>query len=137
MDKRTAGIVATVVTTVLCACPGLFAICFGAVAIPVSFVPGAQIDIAGRNDPQAAFTAGIVGLCLGLIFIAIPIAVGYFTLRNRPAASEVISAPSYSPTTPPPSKPVEPQPPESDETPPSDSDEPSPSDSDEQIPPAI
>lgn len=129
MDKRTTGIVATAVTTVLCACPGLFAICFGAVAIPVSFVPGAQIDIAGRNDPQAAFTAGIVGLCLGLIFIAIPVAVGYFTLRNRPASSEVISAPSYGPATPPPSK--------SAESESSDSDESQPSDSDEPIPPAI
>jgi len=121
MDKRTAGIIATVATALLCGCPGLFGICWGAIAIPVSFVPGANIDIGGSNNPQAAFTAGIVGLCLGLIFIAIPIAVGYFTLRNQPAASTVISAPPAGPSTPPPPRPEEPHP----------------SDPDEPIPPAI
>jgi len=121
MDKRTAGIIATVATALLCGCPGLFGICWGAIAIPVSFVPGANIDIGGSNNPQAAFTAGIVGLCLGLIFIAIPIAVGYFTLRNQPAASTVISAPSVEPSAPPPARPEDPHP----------------SDPDEPIPPAI
>lgn len=137
MDKRTTGIIATVVTALLCGCPGLFGICWGVIAIPVSFVPGANIDIGGNNSPQAALTAGIVGLCLGLIFIAIPIAVGYFTLRNRPAASTVITAPSYSPTPPPPPKPDEPQPSESDEPRSSEPDEPQPPDPEGPIPPAI
>lgn len=99
MENRTAGIIATIVTVVLCGCPGLFALCFGAIAVPASMAPGAQIDIFGSNDPEAALGTGLVMLCLGLLFIAIPVVVGFLTLRNRPAASAVIPA---SPAPPPP-----------------------------------
>ncbi len=84
MDKRTTGIVATVVAALLCGCPGIFSLCWGGIAAIVSFVPGADIDIGGSADPQAALFTGIGALCGGLLLIAIPIAVGFFTLRNKP-----------------------------------------------------
>lgn len=84
MDQRTTGIIATVVTALLCGCSGLVCLFAGGITSLVSFVPGAEIDIFGRNDPQAAFGAGIGLLCLGIVFVLIPILVGIFTLRNKP-----------------------------------------------------
>ena len=90
MDKKTTGIIATVVAALLCGCPGLFAVCFGAVMALAGLVPGAEIDVFGSSDPQAALITGVGSLCLGAIFVVIPIAVGFFTLRNQSASDAVI-----------------------------------------------
>jgi hypothetical protein len=113
MDKRTTAIIATVITGLLCGCPGLAILCYGAFAVPTSFVPGAQIDVFGNNDPQSLLTSGIVGLCLGILLIAIPVVVGFTTLRNRPAAAGMVVPPA-------PPRPVKPvtQQPSTDFTPP-------------------
>jgi len=84
MDKKTTGIIATVATALLCGCPGLCMCLFGATSVFASMIPGAEIDVMGSSDPAAATTMGIVTLCLSVIFIAIPILVGFFTLRNKP-----------------------------------------------------
>ncbi|MBI5963922.1 MAG: hypothetical protein HY863_10640 [Chloroflexi bacterium] len=89
MDTKTKGIVATIAAVVLCGCPGLFMCFFGAMSTFVSFVPGADIDVGGSSDPAAATAMGIGALCVSLIFIAIPIAVGYFTLRKKPQADTI------------------------------------------------
>ena len=89
MDTKTKGIVSTIAAVVLCGCPGLFMCFFGAMSTFVSFVPGADIDVGGSSDPAAATAMGIGALCLSLIFIAIPIAVGYFTLRKKPQAETI------------------------------------------------
>ncbi len=86
MDTKTKGIVSTIAAVFLCGCPGLFMCFFGSISTFVSFVPGADIDVGGSSDPAAATAMGIGALCLSLIFIAIPIAVGYFTLRKKPEA---------------------------------------------------
>jgi hypothetical protein len=86
MNNKNTGIIATVATAFLCGCPGLLALCWGALAAFVSFVPGANIDIGGSSDPQSALFTGLGALCAGVIFIAIPIVVGVVTLRKKPAA---------------------------------------------------
>ena len=86
MDTKTKGIVSTIAAVVLCGCPGLFLCFFGAMSTFVSAIPGADIDVGGSSDPAAATAMGIGALCLSLIFIAIPIAVGFFTLRKKPEA---------------------------------------------------
>lgn len=86
MDKKTTGIIATIAAVVLCGCPGLFMCFFGATTLAASQVPGAEIDVMGSSDPASAMTMGIVFLCLSLIFILIPVAVGFFTLRKKPEA---------------------------------------------------
>jgi len=83
MDKRTVGIIATIATALLCGCPGLFGICWGGIAAIASFVPGAEIDIGGSSDPTTALYSGLGALCIGVIFIIIPIAVGILTLRKK------------------------------------------------------
>jgi hypothetical protein len=61
----------------------------------ISQVPGAEIDIFGSQDPSAALTTGIVLLCLGVIFVAIPIVIGLVTLRKKPA--QKVSPEDYIP----------------------------------------
>ena len=100
MDKRTTGIVATVIAVLLCGCPGLLALCMGMMFAVVSRVPNADIDIAGRNDPGAALGTGLGLLCLGILFVAIPVVVGLLTLRSRPEPAVSIYTPP-APTPPP------------------------------------
>ena len=84
MNRNTA-IIATVASAVVCGCPGLAAACWGLISAAVSFIPGADINIGGSSDPSSALTAGLGALCAGLIFIAIPVVIGFFTLRRKPA----------------------------------------------------
>jgi hypothetical protein len=81
MNNKTTGIIATVAAAVLCGCPGLFLCLFGA------------LSAVGRGTFTGPFSKGtihpFIGLglmCLSLILIAIPVAVGFFMLRNKPAA---------------------------------------------------
>lgn len=93
MDKKTTGIIATVAAVLLCGCPGLVGFCLGAISVLASFVPESEIDIFGRNDPQSALTAGIVGICVGILFIAIPIVVGVLMLRKKPTKAIAFDEP--------------------------------------------
>ncbi len=90
MDKKTTGIIATVATALLCGCPGLFSLCFGAMYAIISQVPGADIDMFGSTNPSDALMFGIGGICAGIVFVAIPIVVGVLMLRRKPAG-EIVS----------------------------------------------
>ncbi len=83
MEKRTVAIIVTVIAVLLCGCPGLFSVFWGGMMAVISVIPGAEIDIAGSSDPMAALATGLGACCGGLIFIAIPVAVGFFTLRKK------------------------------------------------------
>ena len=69
MEKRTVGIVATVIAVLLCGCPGLLALCWGGIAAIVSFVPNANINMGGSSDPKVALMTGLATCCGGIIFI--------------------------------------------------------------------
>lgn len=84
IDNKTKGIIATVAAVLLCGCPGLFLCFFGATTALAGMTPGAEIDVFGSSDPASAMTMGFVFLCLSLIFIAIPIVVGFTMLRKKP-----------------------------------------------------
>jgi hypothetical protein len=81
MDKKTTGIIVTVVTAILCGCPGLAGLCIGFVASIASFSPDAT------DDPRSVLTGGLIFLCISLILIAIPVIVGILTLRKGPNSS--------------------------------------------------
>ncbi|MBK8619319.1 MAG: hypothetical protein IPN96_19910 [Anaerolineales bacterium] len=87
MNNKNTGLIATIAAVVLCGCPGLFMCFFGAISTFVSFVPGADINVGGSSDPASATAMGFVFLCLSVIFIAIPVAVGFFMLRKKPEAA--------------------------------------------------
>jgi hypothetical protein len=74
----------------------------GLTSAAASQVPGAEIDMFGRTDPQSALTFGLGALCLGFLFVLIPIVVGFLTLRNRPSAQTVtVATPPDEPLPPP------------------------------------
>jgi hypothetical protein len=87
-QNKTGAIIGTVVAALLCGCPGLLGLCWGATSAIVSFIPGADINIGNSSDPRTALFTGIGSLCAGIIFIAIPIVVGVLTLRKKKAAPE-------------------------------------------------
>ncbi|MBT3323283.1 MAG: hypothetical protein HN392_13445 [Anaerolineae bacterium] len=80
MEKKTIGLIATIGTAFLCACPGLCLCLWGFIGIS-----GTPIDqtLNGQTTSEPMSTGLAVSLlCLSLIAIAIPIIVGFFTLRN-------------------------------------------------------
>ncbi len=91
MNNRNTGMIATIATALLCGCPGLLSLCWGITSAAASFIPGADININGSSSPQSALFAGVGGLCLGIIFIAIPVIVGFVTLRKKPAAAAPVN----------------------------------------------
>ena len=90
MDKKTGGLIGLIASIVLCGLPGLCGLCAGPLFAIVGFIPGSEIDIFGSSEPSAAIGYGIGTLCLSVIFVAIPVAVWYFAVRNKPAAEEVV-----------------------------------------------
>jgi hypothetical protein len=94
MDRRTTGIIATVASGLLCGCPGLFLCLFGALS-----AAGLGTYELGTDTGQIETGTGVLLLCVGILLALIPVAVGFFTLRNRPA---VVTAP------PPPDEPLPP-----------------------------
>ncbi len=87
MDTRTKGIIATVASVILCGCPGLFLCVFGGLV-----AAGAPVTTE-LNGVSSSTTLpvwmGVTGLCLALILILIPVVVGFFTLRKKPAPAPV------------------------------------------------
>ena len=74
MNNKRTGIIATVAAVLLCGCPGLFLCLFGA------------LTAAGQgtfNETRLAPTVGFTLLCVALVMLLIPVAVGFFTLRKR------------------------------------------------------
>ena len=87
MTNKNTGIIATIAAVVLCGCPGLFLCLFGA------------ITAAGQgtfNDASLSPTVGFALVCLALILILIPVVVGFFTLRKKPATGSVDNIPPAS-----------------------------------------
>ncbi len=90
MENRTAAIIATVAAVILCGCPGIFLCIFGAVTATGN-MPYSVTDFSGTTSTGMMPTAyGFAFLCVALIFILIPILVGFFTLRRKPAAAPVV-----------------------------------------------
>jgi preprotein translocase subunit SecF len=88
MNNRTTGIIITLVTVLLCGCPGLFGLCLGGMFALISFIPNAKIDVFGSHEPQAALTFGVVVLLISLVFVAIPAILAFVTLRKKKTAPQ-------------------------------------------------
>ena len=91
MDKKTVGIIATLGTTVICACPSIFLCIWGIVGIS-----GAPIDqtFNGQttSEPMSSGLA-IALICLSLIGLLVPVVVGFFTLRKKSEDGVIDAAP--------------------------------------------
>jgi hypothetical protein len=90
MQNRTIAMVATVITALICGCSSLFSCIWGFL-----IASGTPINVTanGATTPQTfSPTIGYTLLCLSLIMILIPVAVGFFTLRRKPETVDVITA---------------------------------------------
>ncbi len=101
MNNKNTSMIATIAAALLCGCPGLFGLCFGLTSTFASFVPGAEINVLGSNDPRSAMMMGIVTLCFSVIFIAIPVIVWFVTRPKDTAVSPVSEVPPPSEPLPP------------------------------------
>jgi hypothetical protein len=82
MNKNT-GIIATIAAVLLCGCPGLFLCIFGAVTATGNMPYNTEVN-GISNSGILPSSYGAAMLCFALIFILIPVGVGYFTLRKKP-----------------------------------------------------
>ena len=77
MDRRTTGLIATIVSVLLCAVPGLGLLCFG------TFFAAGEV---GQMDPGAAVATGLAIICVGIVGLGVPFLVGILTLRRKSPA---------------------------------------------------
>lgn len=86
--NRTVAIIITVIVALCCLCAAIFSCVFGGM-----IVAGQPIEttINGETTSQVyPASYGAVLLCLSVLFILVPVVVGFFTLRKKPeAASEI------------------------------------------------
>ncbi|HBX70996.1 MAG TPA: hypothetical protein DEH25_16880 [Chloroflexi bacterium] len=83
MEKKTLGIIGLVVTILFCGLPGLCGLCAGPMFVVIGAIPGSDIDIFGSSDPSAAIAYGIGTICVSVLFVAIPVVIGFLTLRKK------------------------------------------------------
>ncbi len=88
MDKKTTGIIVTVVTALLCGCCSLFTCLMG-----IGALTGNGTYTLGDTTEAMPPAFGYVFLCLSFIMILIPIAVGFFMLRKKPEVSALPNEP--------------------------------------------
>ena len=85
-DKKKVGMVATIVTVLLCGCPGLCAIIFGVVFAQGYALENYGVDVTG--DPEAFSIFGIMGICAGVIGVLLTIGAGVYWLVQSRKATE-------------------------------------------------
>ena len=83
MNNKNTGIIATIVAVLLCGCPGLFLCIFGAVTAAGNMPYNTEVN-GVSNSGMLPSSYGVAMLCFALIFILIPVGVGFFTLRKKP-----------------------------------------------------
>lgn len=95
MEKRTLGIILTIVTALFCGCPGVFLCLMGGLtAAGVSTYTTDVLGTTGSGQLPAGFGFGM--LCLGIIFVIIPIVIAFVMLRKPKAATSVDVVPPAS-----------------------------------------
>jgi len=89
MEKRTLGIILTLVTSLFCACPGL-GLCLAG-GITAAGHGNYYTDLQGRSGVLPT-GYGFGMLCLGILLVAIPIVIGVLMLRKPKAAASSVDA---------------------------------------------
>jgi hypothetical protein len=83
--NRTTAIILTVATALLCGCPGLF-VCLGGILTAVGLGTYTSDLMGTTSAGTTPAWYGVVGICGGLVLIAIPVIVGIVTLRKKKVA---------------------------------------------------
>lgn len=84
-DKKRVGLIVTLVTVFLCACPGLCAIAFGVMVSTMGYdLENYGWEVSG--DPQAV---AIPAICIGAILVLIPLIAGVYTFVQSRKSTEI------------------------------------------------
>jgi hypothetical protein len=84
MNQKT-GLALTIVSLILCGFPGILSAAGGLLIAGLGLLADkAQLKLDTNLDQSSVLWAGLGGVCLGIILIAIPILVWYLTLRHKP-----------------------------------------------------
>ncbi|MDX9992899.1 MAG: hypothetical protein RBS68_12745 [Anaerolineales bacterium] len=89
MENRNVAIAITVITALCCGCLALSSCVWGGIGLsgqPIATTVNGMESMETMSTPLALSL-----LCLAVIFIAVPIAVGFFTLRKKPAKPVTMS----------------------------------------------
>jgi hypothetical protein len=89
MQNRTLAIVITTITALACGCASIFSCVWGFL-----IASGQPIDVTtnGVTTPQVLSpTIGYALICLTILMILVPVAVGFFTLRKNSDTTAEIS----------------------------------------------
>jgi hypothetical protein len=93
VEKRTLGIILTIVTALFCGCPGVFLCLMGGLtAAGLSTYNTDVFGATGSGQLPAGYGFGM--LCLGIVFVIIPIVIGILMLRKPKAASVDVVPPA-------------------------------------------
>ena len=95
MTNKNTGMIATIAAAVLCGCPGLFLCIFGAVTATGNMPYSTELN-GVSNSGVLPSTYGFAMLCIALLLLLIPAAVGFFTLRKKPGIETVDDLPPAS-----------------------------------------
>ncbi len=98
MNNKNTGIIATIAAVVLCGCPGIFMCVFGGLTSAGMMPYRAEVNGVVTNQGILSPGIGIAMLCFALIFILIPVGVGFFTMRKKPGAEVVVDSDPTPPT---------------------------------------
>ena len=78
-DKKKVGLIVTIVTVLLCGCPGLVCMGIGLISTAGNRLEDYGFDVSG--DPRAI---AIPFICIGLLMLLVPLAAGIYTfLQSR------------------------------------------------------
>jgi len=94
MQNRTLGIIITVVTALACGCASIISCVWGFI-----IASGQPINVTsnGITAPQTVSpTIGYVLLCLTVLMLLVPVAVGFFILRKKSVQSDDVDLPAPS-----------------------------------------
>ena len=79
MSNRTAAVIITIVAVILCACPGLAALCWGLASF-VDYAGGFGIFASNQNTYLYYIFGGVCG---GIVLIIIAAVVSFLVLRTK------------------------------------------------------
>lgn len=87
MNNKNTGMIATIATALICGCCALFTCIMG-----FGTITGNGTFTLGGSSGQTPPAYGYVMLCLSVLMILVPVAVGFFTLRKKPGEDETMPA---------------------------------------------
>ena len=88
MENRSVAIAITVVTALCCGCLALMSCIWGVIGISGQPITTTVNGVESLETMPMPLAFGL--LCVSVIFIIIPVAVGFFTLRKKPGAEAAV-----------------------------------------------